>query len=55
MPLRQGEWARVDEQLRQGLAWIFTHHIVQVLALAGRVYLGEVTSGDPTQEPFFEQ
>ncbi|MNC36157.1 hypothetical protein D3C75_846670 [compost metagenome] len=55
LPIRQWQGAGTGEQLLQGLARVFTHQVIQVLTLAGRVYFGEVTPGNPAQEPLFEQ
>ncbi|MNJ41890.1 hypothetical protein D3C77_368320 [compost metagenome] len=55
LPLCQRQWTGSGEQLRQGLAAVFAHHVVQMLALAGGMYFGEVTPGHPPQEPFFKE
>ena len=55
LPLRQGQWALVLEQLSQGLPGVFTHHVVQMLATNGRMDFRKRAAGDPTQEPFLRQ
>ncbi|MCY1248779.1 hypothetical protein D3C76_1454040 [compost metagenome] len=43
------------KQFGQGLAGVFTHQVIQMLALAGRVHLGKTAARHTTQKPLFKQ